>query len=220
MFGKIVLDIDGEKFEHILEEMKNEVGATLDTDLTTEHLTTLVERFKKLVYDETGSDFPGDPLEQLRMSIEAVFRSWNNRRAISYRNFHKIPHDLGTAVNVQTMVYGNMGDHSGTGVAFTRNPSTGEKKLFGEYLLNAQGEDVVAGIRTPQPIDVMSQDLPAVYEQFLEIAQRLEKHYREMQDLGIHRRKRPVIYVADPHRQALRAGGRPDSSRYGRGGFD
>ena len=183
MFGKIVLDIDGEKFEHILEEMKNEVGATLDTDLTTEHLTTLVERFKKLVYDETGSDFPGDPLEQLRMSIEAVFRSWNNRRAISYRNFHKIPHDLGTAVNVQTMVYGNMGDHSGTGVAFTRNPSTGEKKLFGEYLLNAQGEDVVAGIRTPQPIDVMSQDLPAVYEQFLEIAQRLEKHYREMQDL-------------------------------------
>ena len=183
MFGKIVLDIDGEKFEHILEEMKNEVGATLDTDLTTEHLTTLVERFKKLVYDETGSDFPGDPLEQLRMSIEAVFRSWNNRRAISYRNFHKIPHDLGTAVNVQTMVYGNMGDHSGTGVAFTRNPSTGEKKLFGEYLLNAQGEDVVAGIRTPQPIDVMSQDLPAVYEQFQEIAQRLEKHYREMQDL-------------------------------------
>ena len=183
MFGKIVLDIDGEKFEHLLEEMKGEVGATQDTDLTTEHLTTLVERFKKLVYDETGSDFPGDPLEQLRMSIEAVFRSWNNRRAISYRNFHKIPHDLGTAVNVQTMVYGNMGDHSGTGVAFTRNPSTGEKKLFGEYLLNAQGEDVVAGIRTPQPIDVMSQDLPAVYEQFLEIAQRLEKHYREMQDL-------------------------------------
>ena len=183
MFGKIVLDIDGDKFEHLLEEMKSEIGAVQDTDLTTEHLTTLVERFKKLVYDETGSDFPGDPLEQLRMSIEAVFRSWNNRRAISYRNFHKIPHDLGTAVNVQTMVYGNMGDHSGTGVAFTRNPSTGEKKLFGEYLLNAQGEDVVAGIRTPQPIDVMSQDLPAVYEQFLEIAQRLEKHYREMQDL-------------------------------------
>lgn len=183
MFGKIVLDIDGEKFEHLLEELKDEVGVTQDTDLTTEHLGTLVEQFKKLVCDETGSNFPTEPLEQLRMSIEAVFRSWNNRRAINYRDFHRISHDLGTAVNVQTMVYGNMGDHSGTGVAFTRNPSTGEKKLFGEYLLNAQGEDVVAGIRTPQPIDLLSQDLPAVYEQFQEIAQRLEKHYREMQDL-------------------------------------
>ena len=183
MFGKIVLDIDGDKFEHLLEEMKSEIGAVQDTELTTEHLTTLVGRFKSLVQVETGSDFPSDPLEQLRMSIEAVFRSWNNRRAINYRNFHKISHDLGTAVNVQTMVYGNMGDHSGTGVAFTRDPSTGENKLFGEYLLNAQGEDVVAGIRTPQPIDLLSQDLPAVYEQFLEIAQRLEKHYREMQDL-------------------------------------
>ena len=143
----------------------------------------MVRRFKSLVQVETGSDFPSDPLEQLRMSIEAVFRSWNNRRAINYRNFHKISHDLGTAVNVQTMVYGNMGDHSGTGVAFTRDPSTGENKLFGEYLLNAQGEDVVAGIRTPQPIDLLSQDLPAVYEQFQEIANRLEQHYREMQDL-------------------------------------
>ncbi len=183
MFGKIVLDIDAEKFEHHLEEMKSEVGAIQDTELTTENLATLVGRFKWLVQVETGLDFPSDPLEQLRMSIEAVFRSWNNRRAINYRNFHKIPHDLGTAVNVQTMVYGNMGDHSGTGVAFTRDPSTGEKKLFGEYLLNAQGEDVVAGIRTPQPIDLLSQDLPAVYEQFLEIAKRLEQHYREMQDL-------------------------------------
>ena len=152
MFGKIVLDIDGQEFEHLLEEMKSEDGATQDTDLTTAHLTTLVGRFKRLVQVETGSDFPNDPLEQLRMSIQAVFRSWNNRRAINYRNFHKIPHDLGTAVNVQTMVYGNMGNNSGTGVAFTRNPSTGEKKLFGEYLLNAQGEDVVAGIRTPQSI--------------------------------------------------------------------
>ena len=183
MFGKIVLDIDGQEFEHLLEEMKSEVGATQDTDLTTEHLTTLVGRFTGLVQVETGSDFPNDPLEQLRMSIQAVFRSWNNRRAINYRNFHKIPHDLGTAVNVQTMVYGNMGNNSGTGVAFTRNPSTGEKKLFGEYLLNAQGEDVVAGIRTPQSIQVMSQDLPEVYEQFQDIALRLEKHYREMQDL-------------------------------------
>ena len=183
MFGKIVLDIDGDKFEHLLEELKAEVGVTQDTDLTTEDLTILVGRFKWLVQVETGFDFPSDPLEQLRMSIEAVFRSWNNRRAINYRNFHKIPHDLGTAVNVQTMVYGNMGDHSGTGVAFTRDPSTGEKRLFGEYLLNAQGEDVVAGIRTPQPIDLLSQDLPAVYEQFLEIAKRLEQHYREMQDL-------------------------------------
>ena len=183
MFGKIVLDIDGDKFEHLLEELKAEVGVTQDTDLTTEDLTILVGRFKWLVQVETGFDFPSDPLEQLRMSIEAVFRSWNNRRAINYRNFHKIPHDLGTAVNVQTMVYGNMGEHSGTGVAFTRDPSTGEKRLFGEYLLNAQGEDVVAGIRTPQPIDLLSQDLPAVYEQFLEIAKRLEQHYREMQDL-------------------------------------
>ncbi len=183
MFSKIVLEIEAAKFEHLLDQMKEKVGAKQDTDLTGEHLKALVQQFKDLVKRETGQEFPNDPLEQLRLAVQAVFRSWNNRRAIDYRNFHKIAHDLGTAVNVQTMVFGNMGADCGTGVAFTRDPSTGEKKLFGEYLLNAQGEDVVAGIRTPQPIAVMAQELPQVYGQFEKIGRQLEGHYREMQDL-------------------------------------
>jgi pyruvate, orthophosphate dikinase len=183
MFSKIVLDIEAEKFEHILQEEKQKKGARLDTDLGPQDMKEVAERYQELVKQETGKPFPADPLEQLRLAIEAVFRSWNNERAITYRNFYKIPHDLGTGVNVQTMAFGNMGADSGTGVAFTRDPSTGERKLFGEYLLNAQGEDVVAGIRTPQPIDALGRDLPEVYQQFQQIAEQMERHYKDMQDL-------------------------------------
>ncbi len=183
MYGSVVLDIPDEAFEEVLEEMKREKGVEQDTDLTAEDLKELVERFKKVVKEHKGFDFPQDPIEQLRLAIEAVFRSWNSKRAIDYRNAAGIPHDLGTAVNIVTMVFGNMGWDSGTGVAFTRNPSTGEKEIWGEYLLNAQGEDVVAGIRTPSPIQKMAEELPEAYKQFLEIAEKLEKHYREMQDV-------------------------------------
>jgi pyruvate,orthophosphate dikinase len=183
MFGKIVLDIDATKFEHILDARKEKVGAKLDTDLSAEDLKIVAEEFKDLVRRETGKDFPSDPYEQLRLAIQAVFRSWNSPRAITYRDFNKIPHNLGTAVNVQTMVFGNMGPDSGTGVAFTRNPNTGENVLYGEYLPNAQGEDVVAGIRTPHPISAMSQEWPTVYQEFKRYADLLERHYRDMQDL-------------------------------------
>ncbi|MCL5256185.1 MAG: pyruvate, phosphate dikinase [Chloroflexi bacterium] len=185
MFGKVVLGIDSELFEIELDNVKQKHSAILDTDLDAGALREVVELFKKIVREQTGKPFPTDPYQQLRMAIEAVFESWNNRRAIDYRNLNKIPHDLGTAVNVQTMVYGNMGSDSGTGVAFTRNPSTGENELYGEYLLNAQGEDVVAGIRTPKPIREMKNDpnVPGVYEQFEKIAQSLEQHYRDMQDM-------------------------------------
>ncbi|MGH2459301.1 MAG: pyruvate, phosphate dikinase, partial [Chloroflexota bacterium] len=183
MFGKIVLDIDAEKFERILNARKQKVGAKLDTDLSADDLKVIAEEFKGLVRAETGQGFPTDPDEQLRLAIQAVFRSWNSARAITYRDFHKIPHDLGTAVNVQTMVFGNMGTDSGTGVAFTRNPNTGENVLFGEYLPNAQGEDVVAGIRTPQPIAAMAREWPPVYQEFKRYADLLERHYRDMQDL-------------------------------------
>ncbi|MBI2953976.1 MAG: pyruvate, phosphate dikinase [Chloroflexi bacterium] len=195
MFGKIVLDINPAKFEHIFEEQKKMVGAKQDTDLTADDLKEVVQKYKQLVKQETGEDFPTDPYKQLEKAIEAVFSSWNNKRAIDYRNFHKIPHNLGTAVNVQMMVFGNMGFDSGTGVAFTRDPSTGEKRLYGEYLLNAQGEDVVAGIRTPEKIDVMARDLPDVYKQFTEIAQRLEKHYRDVQDLEFTVEKRKLFML-------------------------
>lgn len=183
MFGRVVMGIDSEKFEHILQKQKDTAGVKLDTELTADDLKKVVADYKALVRMETGQEFPTDPYEQLRRAIEAVFLSWNNKRAVDYRNFHKIPHDLGTAVNVQMMVFGNMGRDSGTGVAFTRDPNTGENRLYGEYLLNAQGEDVVAGIRTPQKISVMQQELPEVYREFSDIARRLEKHYRDMQDL-------------------------------------
>jgi len=183
MFGKIVLDVPGDKFEHLIEEQKRRVGAKLDTDLAAADLRTLAARFKDLIQQDTGVTFPIDPREQLEMAIRAVFDSWMGRRAIDYRKFNKIPDDLGTAVNVQTMVFGNMGQDSATGVAFTRNPATGEKGLYGEYLPNAQGEDVVAGIRTPQPISEMQSEMPAVYKQFLKVAQMLERHYKDIQDL-------------------------------------
>ncbi|RME92094.1 MAG: pyruvate, phosphate dikinase, partial [Candidatus Hydrogenedentota bacterium] len=183
MFGNVVMGMEHHDFESILTEKKKEVGANYDIDLKTEDLQDLVNRYKAKVKEATGEDFPQDPQVQLKKAIDAVFLSWNNPRAITYRKLNDIPDDLGTAVNVQSMVFGNMGETSGTGVAFTRNPATGEKKFFGEYLMNAQGEDVVAGIRTPHPIEDLKQDLPEVYNELVSIAEKLEKHYRDMQDL-------------------------------------
>jgi pyruvate, orthophosphate dikinase len=183
MFSKIVLDTDPRDFENVLDTYKERAAVATDAELSADDLKKLVVEFKQIAERQSGEPFPTDVYQQLRKAIEAVFSSWNNKRAFDYRNFNKIPHNLGTAVNVQSMVFGNMGNDSGTGVAFTRNPSTGEKQLYGEYLLNAQGEDVVAGIRTPSKIDRLQQDLPHVYEQFTEIARRLEQHYRDMQDL-------------------------------------
>jgi pyruvate,orthophosphate dikinase len=172
-----------ERFESLLEELKEKKEVKHDTDLGAEDLKQLAARFEKLIEKEWGRSFPADPWEQLEMAIEAVFRSWNGKRAIDYRNFHKIPHDLGTAVNVQTMVFGNMGEDSGTGVAFTRDAATGEKALYGEYLMNAQGEDVVAGVRTPVKIGELARQSPELYRQFAEICQKLENHYREVMDI-------------------------------------
>jgi pyruvate,orthophosphate dikinase len=183
MFGRIVMDVDGAKFDEALEHAKKARGVTQDTDLDAAALRELVGEFKQIVKTETGRDFPTDPLEQLDLAIKAVFASWFGKRAHDYREYNKIAHDLGTAVNVVTMVFGNMGDDSGTGVAFTRDPNTGDKQLFGEYLTNAQGEDVVAGIRTPLHISDMRDRMPDIYAQFDEIAGRLERHYRDMQDL-------------------------------------
>jgi len=183
MFSDVVMDVPKPKFEHALEEMKEAKGVHYDTELTVEDLKLLVKKFKAIYKEQIGSDFPTDPKTQLMESVEAVFRSWDNPRAIVYRRLNDIPSSWGTAVNVQRMVFGNMGDTSGTGVAFTRNPATGEKKIFGEYLINAQGEDVVAGIRTPLPIATLEKDMPDVYQQFMEIASTLEKHYKDMQDM-------------------------------------
>ncbi len=183
LFGKIVLGIDSEKFEHKFDEYKKKLGVTLDTEVGAETLASLIEDYKAIVKAETGEDFPTDPLKQLELSIKAVFASWNGRRARDYRRVHKIDDNLGTAVNVMTMVFGNMGEDSGTGVAFTRDVATGARELYGEYLQNAQGEDVVAGIRTPKKIAQLKQEMPAIYDQFVEVADRLEKHYRDVQDL-------------------------------------
>jgi len=183
MFSDVVMGIEKNKFEHLLEKMKEEKGVKLDTELDADDLAKLVGQFLELYKKEKGEEFPQDPKVQLLEAVKAVFRSWDNPRAIYYRRMNDIPSDWGTAVNVQEMVYGNMGDDSGTGVAFTRNPSTGEKKLYGEFLMNAQGEDVVAGIRTPQSIDMLKETNPQAYEQFVKIAEILEKHYRDMQDM-------------------------------------
>ena len=183
MFGSVVLGIEDEAFEHVLEAYKNKKGVKSDTDLTADDWKTLTGEFKKIVREHKGFDFPQDPIEQLRLATEAVFKSWNGKRAIDYRNAANISHDLGTAVNIVTMVFGNMGWDSGTGVAFTRNPATGEKKLYGDYLLNAQGEDVVAGIRNTEPIANMKNELPEAYNQFIDIVDNLENHYTEMQDV-------------------------------------
>jgi pyruvate,orthophosphate dikinase len=182
MFGNVVLDIPKDRFEHILTAQKKKNKFTLDTQLSAEDFKQVIEGYKQVIRKATGKDFPQDPRVQLKMSIEAVFRSWNNPRAITYRRMNKIPDGLGTGVNVQAMVFGNMGDTSGTGVGFTRNPATGENKFYGEFLMNAQGEDVVAGIRTPVPIVELQKIMPEVYDQLRQITSRLEHHYKDVQD--------------------------------------
>jgi pyruvate,orthophosphate dikinase len=183
MFSDIVLGLERRKFDRIFDEAKEQAGVREDWQLQPDALKSVVQKFKALVKTETGNDFPEEPMRQLELAIRAVFNSWNNERAIRYREIEKIPHDLGTAVNVQTMVFGNMGNDSGTGVAFTRDASTGEKRISGEYLVNAQGEDVVAGIRTPSDISKLEQENPALHRQFTEICATLERHYREMMDV-------------------------------------
>ena len=184
MYSDVVMEVPKNYFEKIIDEVKEKKGIHYDTELTVEDLKELVVRFKE-VYKTAmnGKEFPQDPIEQLMGAVKAVFRSWDNPRAIVYRRMNDIPGDWGTAVNIQTMVFGNKGETSGTGVAFTRNPSTGEKGIFGEYLINAQGEDVVAGVRTPQPISKLAEDMPECYKEFMELAQKLENHYRDMQDM-------------------------------------
>ena len=183
MYSDVVMEVGKGYFEKLIDEMKEKRGVKLDTELTAEDLKELAEEFKAEYKDKIGKDFPQDPKEQLMGAVMAVFRSWDNPRAVYYRRMNDIPSSWGTAVNVQMMVFGNMGDTSGTGVAFTRNPATGEKKLFGEFLMNAQGEDVVAGVRTPQTIDQLKEIMPECYEQFTKICNTLENHYRDMQDM-------------------------------------
>ena len=183
MFGDVVLEVEHYNFEQILETAKDKQGVHYDSELSAESLKWMVSEYKKKIERNTGKPFPMDPKVQLELAVLAVFRSWNNDRANVYRKINNIPHDIGTAVNVQSMVFGNMGPDSGTGVAFTRSPSSGEKALYGEYLMNAQGEDVVAGIRTPQPIATLAQENQEIYNQFVEISTRLESHYRDMQDI-------------------------------------
>ena len=183
MFSDVVMGLEKSRFERIIDDMKEKKGVKMDTELGVEDLKEMVVKFKAFYKEELGKDFPQQPKEQLMEAVKAVFRSWDNPRAQVYRRMNDIPYSWGTAVNVQSMVFGNMGDTSGTGVAFTRNPSTGEKKLYGEYLMNAQGEDVVAGIRTPMPISELANQNPAIYEQFVNIANTLENHYNDMQDM-------------------------------------
>jgi pyruvate,orthophosphate dikinase len=182
MFGEVALDIDMAKFDHIFDERKHKVKAKLDTDLNAEDLKVIIEAYKKLVQKEKGKPFPEDPLVQLVLARDAVFRSWWNPKAGYYRKMEKIPDDIGTAANVQAMVFGNMGDTSGTGVGFTRDPGTGQKVFYGEFLMNAQGEDVVAGIRTPHAIADLEKILPEAYAQLKSITTNLEAHYKDMQD--------------------------------------
>ena len=183
MFADVAMELPKDKFEDILTDQRNKAGVKQDNELSAEDLKEVAEKYKALYKELKGEDFPQDPVEQLKLAISAVFKSWNNERAILYRKLNDISDSLGTAVNVQTMVYGNMGDTSGTGVAFSRNPATGEEGVFGEYLINAQGEDVVAGIRTPQNIQTLKEVMPKVYEEYIKTAERLENHYTDMQDM-------------------------------------
>jgi len=207
MFGSVVLDIPDEEFEDILEAWKKKKGVKLDTELEAEDWKGLTEEFKAVIKKHKGFDFPQDPVEQLRMATEAVFASWNGKRAIDYRNAAGISHDLGTAANIVTMVFGNMGADSGTGVAFTRDPATGEHVLYGDYLINAQGEDVVAGIRNTSPIAELANELPEAYKEFVDICAKLEKHYKEMQDVEftIERGKLWMLQTRDGKRTAKAA---------------
>jgi pyruvate,orthophosphate dikinase len=183
MFGNVVMEVGHDIFESIIDSVKQKKKITQDTEMDAEGWQEVINLYEDKIKEVTGREFPQDPKEQLLMSVEAVFRSWNNQRAKVYRRINKIPDDLGTAVNVQIMVFGNKGDDSGTGVDFTRNPSTGENKVYGEFLMNAQGEDVVAGIRTPQGIEQLKDVMPDIYKQFTDVCTLLEKHYRDMQDI-------------------------------------
>mgnify|MGYP000773345032 CR=1 FL=1 len=185
MFSDVVMEVGKKYFEQLIDKMKADRGVKFDVDLTAADLKELAEQFKAEYKNQLGTEFPSDPVEQLKLAIEAVFRSWDNPRANVYRRDNDIPYSWGTAVNVQSMAFGNMGDDCGTGVAFTRDPATGAKKLMGEYLINAQGEDVVAGVRTPSPISHLHEQMPEVYDQFVEIATRLENYFRDMQDLSL-----------------------------------
>ncbi|HPZ51688.1 MAG TPA: pyruvate, phosphate dikinase [Clostridia bacterium] len=207
MFSDVVMGIEKPKFDKILDGTKEAKGVVLDTELDTEDLKGVVRKYKELYKEEMGEDFPQEPKTQLINAVEAVFKSWNNERAIYYRRMHDIPSEWGTAVNVQEMVYGNMGEDSGTGVAFTRNPSTGDNELYGEFLMNAQGEDVVAGIRTPEPISHLKEVNPDVYKQFMDIAEKLENHYKDMQDLEftIERGKLFILQTRNGKRTAQAA---------------
>src|SRR3989339_1631450 len=183
MFGSVVMEMEHSDFEHILEKVKDTKGAKYDTDLTAEDLQEIVKEYKAKIKKVKGTDFPQDPVKQLYASVNAVFNSWNNYRAIRYLEINNIKGLIGTAVNIQAMVFGNLSDNSGTGVCFTRNPSTGENKFYGEYLMNAQGEDVVAGIRTPQPISALAEQNKAIYDELVAICDQVEKHYQDMQDM-------------------------------------
>lgn len=207
MFGSVAWDIERTKFEEYIDKIKEQKGVKQDTELSADDWKSLIEPYKELIKKETGKDFPQDPMIQLQEAIEAVFRSWNIPRAVAYRNHYKIDHSYGTAVNVQTMVFGNMGDDCATGVSFTRNPSTGENEFYGEYLTNAQGEDVVAGIRTPKPISELENEMPELYKQYVEIAKNLEKHYKDVQDMEftIERGKLYVLQTRNGKRTAAAA---------------
>jgi pyruvate,orthophosphate dikinase len=207
LYGSVVMDVPDEAFEEPLNELKKEKGYESDTEITADDWKALTDTYQKVFKKNTGKDFPQEPIEQLRGAVEAVFRSWNGKRAIDYRNAAKISHDLGTGVNVVTMVFGNMGDDSGTGVAFTRDPATGEHVIYGDYLLNAQGEDVVAGIRNTKKITELGQEMPETYKTFIEISEKLEKHYREMQDVEftIEHNKLWMLQTRDGKRTAKAA---------------
>ena len=217
MFGNVVLEMEHHDFESKIEAMKQRKGAASDLDLTADDLAELVDEYAALVQEKTGSSFPQDPFEQLRLAIESVFKSWNNDRAFTYRRLYHIPHDWGTAVNVQCMVYGNMGEDCGTGVAFSRNPATGEHKLYGEILFNAQGEDVVAGIRTPEPIENLKGKMPECYAEFERITEKLEAHYKDMQDMEFTIQNGRLFMLQTRKRQAHRGGGRANRHPVGAG---
>ena len=207
MFGSVVLDIERIEFEDVMDEVKVKEGVKLDTEVSVEGLKSLIPAYKAIIEKHTGKAFPQDPYEQLQAAIEAVFRSWNIPRAVAYRNHYKIDHRYGTAVNVQTMVFGNMGNDSATGVSFTRNPSTGENLFYGEYLTNAQGEDVVAGIRTPKPIAELANEMPELYKEYVDIAKKLEQHYKDVQDMEftIERGKLFILQTRNGKRTAAAA---------------
>ncbi|MCL2299285.1 MAG: pyruvate, phosphate dikinase, partial [Firmicutes bacterium] len=207
MFSDVVMDVSKKEFEEIIDELKAEKGIKDDLDLNVADMKELVARFKAYYKQQKGEDFPADPKVQLLESVKAVFRSWDNPRANVYRRMNEIPYSWGTAVNVQPMVYGNLNNDSGTGVAFSRDPATGENKLYGEYLINAQGEDVVAGIRTPNKISQLADDMPEVYEQFVAIVNKLEEHYKDMQDMEftIENRKLYMLQTRNGKRTAAAA---------------